>query len=191
MSIRNLFLFALVLSIAASCNSKPDKKDDQVVNPRDLPSPSTGETINKEQQLNILITESRKTLDSIDAAYQNIALERENSRGMDMYDKEQINEALMELNDAKDLIVLETQQRVISELKEKTASLQSVMQKMNTASAKMQNIVRTVSRISSIIEKTTNTLAMALTSGIIRPPLPPTTTKPSTTTGTAPSTVKS
>ena len=170
-----LFFIALICFTSCQNNSQESsttaRDSSEQINPRDRRMPSTGGTGSenvKTQQLNMLISESKKTLDSIEVAYKNIAAERTN-RSMSMYEREEVNEALMELNDAKDLIILETQEAVIAELKEKTSSLKSVMQKMNTASSKMQNVARCLSKVSGIIEQTTNILASALTYGIIRP----------------------
>lgn len=174
MSAKFFILFFIVFAGFTSCQNNSHETtsasdSSQNINPRNRRMPSTGGSENaKAEQLNMLIAESKKTLDSIDAAYKNIATERSN-RSMSIYEREQVNEALMELNDAKDLIILETQEAVIAELKEKTSSLKLVMQKMNTASSKMQNIARSLSKISGIIEQTTNILASALTYGIIRP----------------------
>ena len=147
--------------------SKEYKIDDKLA-----PSGEAISDIEKKERVNALMSESKRTLDSIDIAYSFI---RKQSRlqNLSLEEREQVNEALMELNDSKDLIVLEMEHRIINDLKEKTASLQIVMQDMNSKSEKLMHIAQTLSRISSIITKTTNVLADALTLGIIRPPLPP------------------
>lgn len=166
-----IFFMGLIIFISSCNNSSKSKENKEPYNPRDEPLPTVGDNLNeaaKKEQLKLLIRESRKTLDSIDNAYYNIRVEVR-KKSLSLYEKEQVNEALMELNDTKDLIVLETQNAVIAQLKQKTASLQSVMRDMNTKSAELQNIISTLTRISGVIEKTTNILAVALTTGIIKP----------------------
>jgi hypothetical protein len=178
MSAKTIFTFVLFITLFCACkNDASGDNEKSEYNPREEPLPKTGDNVSeasKSAQLTVLINESKKTLDSIDIAYRDI-MQMRKQQSLNLYEKEQVNQALMELNDAKDLIVLETEKAVISELKEKSASLQIVMQKMNTASEKMQRIAQTLSRVSGIIEKTTNILATALTSGLVRPPITPST----------------
>jgi DNA anti-recombination protein RmuC len=121
-----------------------------------------------EAQINSLLEQSRSTLDSIDNAYKYIRVTSK-VQNLTIEEREQVNEALLQLNNTKELIILEIQQSVISQLKEKTASLHTVIDNLNVKSKRLENIISTLSRVSGIIEKTTNALASALSSGIIRP----------------------
>jgi uncharacterized protein (DUF885 family) len=122
----------------------------------------------RKTKLELLMAESKRTLDSIDVAYTTIRKEsRKHQLSLD--EREQVNESLMDLNDAKDLIVLEMEKSVVDELKQKTASLQEYVDGMTTKSEKLERIANTLSRISSTIEKTTNLFADAVSFGIIRP----------------------
>jgi hypothetical protein len=122
----------------------------------------------KEARLELLISESKRTMDSIDMAYKNI---RRDSRAgaLTLDEREQVNEVLIDLSDARDLIILEMQESVIANLKEKTAAMQTVMVDMNAKSERMMNIAATLSRVSGVIGKLTNTLADALSFGLVRP----------------------
>src|SRR5205085_4742932 len=93
----------------------------------------------KEARLELLINESKRTIDSIDMAYKNIRRDsRANKLSMD--ERNQVSEALIDLSNARDLIILDMQQTVINDLKEKTLALQTVMQDMNTKSQQLRNI---------------------------------------------------
>ena len=177
-----LLLFtASLLLIACGTDSNKEKESKKRNNEIVEEFPTTGETMSaeeKKEKLAMLIKESKKTLDSIDQAYKNIRSESRRN-ALSLEEREQVNEALMELNDAKDLIVLEMQETVVNELKEKTASLKTVMKDMNLRSEKMLNIAQTLSRVSGVIEKTADLLAGALSIGLVRPKLPATTESPS------------
>ncbi len=132
----------------------------------------------KQAQLALLVNESRRTMDSIDVAYKTIRHDSKTAT-LSLDERETVNEALLELNNAKDLIVLETQQRVIDGLKEKSSALKVVMNDMNLKSQQLMNIANTLTRISGVIEKTTNLLATALSTGLIRPRIDPPPVTPS------------
>lgn len=169
---RLLWLFTLTLFF--SCKNS----DDAAVNKsagkeyeipdEEMPSGEKLTNNEKRERIAALIAESKRTLDSIDVAYRVIRKEsRKQTLSFD--EREQVNEALMELNDAKDLIVLEMEKTIINELKEKTTLLQTVMEDMTAKSEKLNRIAQTLSRVSGMIEKTTNLLAGALSAGLVRP----------------------
>lgn len=177
---KKLALIAVICLLAA-CNS--DKKSDETpstkeyeINDEMEPSGRNLSAGEKEAKLAVLIRQSKQTMDSIDAAYKNISRERRAAK-LSADEREQVSEALVELSNARDLIVLEVQESVITELKEKTNALQTVMDNMNTRSAQMMNIATTLSKVSGIIAKTTNTLADALTMGLVRPKISTTNTE--------------
>jgi hypothetical protein len=169
-----ILLFALSLVACQSNNKSDEKKSSNKEYEINDKVPPSGENMSASEKAKLeeLITESKKTLDSIDVAYSFV---RKQSRlqNLSLDEREQVNEALIELNDAKDLIVLEMEQKIINDLKEKTTSLQIVMQDMNTKSHKLMHIAQTLSRISGVIAKTTNLLAGALAVGLIRPRIIP------------------
>lgn len=175
-SINVSILFFLFLFTACQSNTNNDDKEnpgkEYEINDKLPPSGEPISDIEKKERVNALMSESKRTLDSIDAAYSFIRKESR-AQNLSLDEREQVNEALIELNDAKDLIVLEMEHRIINDLKEKTASLKVVMQDMNSKSEKLMHIAQTLSRISGVIAKTTNLLSGALALGIIRPSLPP------------------
>lgn len=120
------------------------------------------------EQLRLVIATAKNAMDSIDATYR---LVRSSSRllNLSLDERQQVNEALLEMNNAKDLIVLETQKAVIDQLQQKTTSLNSLVAEMNTKSKKLKEISNHLSHVCGIIQNTTNALATALTSGIIKP----------------------
>lgn len=172
-----IVLFSLLALTLVACQSN-DKSNEKNSSNKEYEIndkiPPSGENISSAEKAKLeeLISESKKTLDSIDVAYSFV---RKQSRlqNLSLDEREQVNEALIELNDAKDLIVLEMEQKIINDLKEKTTSLQIVMQDMNTKSDKLMHIAQTLSRISGVITKTTNLLAGALAVGLIRPRIVP------------------
>ncbi|HEY8689269.1 MAG TPA: hypothetical protein VIM07_08540 [Chitinophagaceae bacterium] len=86
-----------------------------------------------------------------------------------MEKREDVNEALQQMNVAKELIVLETQKEIIDQLRQKTNSLNSVIDHINKTSDRLNNIAITIAKVSDLIEKTTNVLASGFTMGIIKP----------------------
>lgn len=122
----------------------------------------------KQAQVKLLISISRQTMDSIDAAY---ILVRGSSRVMDLSieERENVNEALQQMNVAKELIVLETQKEIIDQLRQKTNSLNSMIDQINKTSFRLNQISNTISKVSSLIERTTNMLSSGFAIGIIKP----------------------
>jgi uncharacterized protein (DUF885 family) len=169
--LRKTFLIGFLLLLLA-CQNNADTAPRQKAGEEYVQSEeetSSGLTAaGKKEKLSMLLDESKRTLDSIDVAYSSIRKESR-QRQLTLDEREHVNEALMELNDAKDLIVLEVEKSIINELKEKTVALQNVMDGMNAKSDKLTRIAQTLSRVSGIIEKTTNLLAEALSAGIVRP----------------------
>lgn len=168
----SIFLLVFLLTACESNSDEKNTSNKEYQIDDKLPPSGEPDSGSKEEKLEVLISESKRTLDSIDVAYSFI---RKESRlqSLSLDEREQVNEALIELNDAKDLILLEMEQKIINDLKEKTASLQVMMQDMDAKSQKLMHISQTLSRISGIISKTTNLLAGALAVGIVRPQLPP------------------
>lgn len=168
--------YLLVLVIFMSCESSSDN-DSKKVSSKDYQIddklPPSGEPESegtKEEKLNTLIAESRKTLDSIDVSYSFINRER-TRQTLSLDEREEVNEALLELSEAKDLIVLQMEQAVIDSLKSKTENLEGMTKQLGSMSNKLVHIAQSLSRVSGMIEKTTNLLAGALAVGIIRPSL--------------------
>lgn len=170
----------IILFISAflffSCKNSADKSETQKTkNTTDTssafqfdPTMATGTKAEKEAQVTMLINITKQTMDSIDAAYTSV---RSSSRLMNlsMEEREDVNEALQQMNVAKELIVLETQKEIIDQLREKTNSLNSVIDHINKTSDRLNNIALTISKISNIIQKTTSMLASGFTMGIIKP----------------------
>jgi hypothetical protein len=166
------FLFASVLIISCKNSSNREKEnttDTAAIN-RTITDEkiATGTKTEKEARLMQMISMSRQAMDSIDVAYSSI---RSSSRLMNLSfeEREDVNEALQQMNVAKELIVLETQKEIIDQLRDKTNSLRTVIDHINKTSDRLNNIAGTISKVSGIIEKTTNMLAFAFTIGIIKP----------------------
>jgi ABC-type transporter Mla subunit MlaD len=163
----------LILSCGRSTNKTEDEtKDTSSTGTEETFSPevavAAGTKAEKEAQLTTMINMTKQTMDSIDAAYTTI---RSSSRLMNLSleEREDVNEALQNMNVAKELIILQTQKEIIDQLRLKTNSLNSVIDHINKTSERLNNISKTISRISNIIEKTTNLLASGFTMGIIKP----------------------
>ncbi len=136
--------------------------------------PRAGKMVTAEErkQVQMLINTSRMAMDSIDVAYKSI---RTSSKLLKLTaeERETVNEALQGLNTMKELIILETQSAVIAQLKEKTTELYGVMNEMSEKSDKLNEIAAKIGKVSGIVKKTTDALAAALSSGIIRPRMTP------------------
>lgn len=172
------FFAASVIAFACGTNPAEENKPKKGAYEIEETLPSTGGPVTaaeKEDRMALLISESKKTLDSIEVTYQHIRAESRRHT-LTLEERERVNEALVDLNDARDLVVLEMEANVIRDLEQKTASLKSVMVEMNQQSQKLHHIAQLLSRVSGLIEKTTNLLAGALSAGLVRPPLAPATT---------------
>ena len=171
---RYIFLLSLVFFLFSCSRSKnrsaEQTKDSSTATTEQTYSPdiATGSKAEKEAQITTLINITKQTMDSIDVAYTTI---RSSSRLMNLSfeEREDVNEALQQMNVAKELIVLETQKEIIDQLRKKTNSLNSVIDHINKTSDRLNNIAATISKVSNIIEKTTNILASSFTMGIIKP----------------------
>ena len=167
----NLLLLCIII-IACSCGGAREKRP--TANKRvDTalkfdPNAPSGTKMEREAQLSALVNISRQAMDSIDVAYTSV---RSSSRLMNlsMEEREDLNEALQQMNVAKELIVLQTQREIIDQLREKTNSLNAVIDHINKTSDKLNNIATTIPRVTHIIEGTTNMLASAFSAGIIKP----------------------
>lgn len=120
------------------------------------------------ERVQMLIASARQTMDSIDLAYDKV---RTSSKmlNLSLDDREKLNEALEEMNMAKELILLETHKQIIDELNEKSLSLNNVVGTINAKSEEMRSVCQTIRWISEIIKKTTDLFATALTAGIVKP----------------------
>jgi len=163
-------LFVIMLMIA--CNSSSDTKGASEVQ-KDSASyfdTTAGVSLAKERemQLNLIIEVAKTTLDSIDVAYTFV---RSSSKIMSLSldDREQLNVVLQQMNDTRDLIILETQKEVLDQLQEKAASFRTMVTAMQGRSVKLTTITRKLSSLSDLIQKTTDALVGAFTSGIIKP----------------------
>ena len=172
---RCIILF-IAISIFFSCKQSVKRSEQQknidsstaTTDQNYSPDVAMGSKAEKEAQITTLINVTKQTMDSIDAAYTTI---RSSSRLMNLSldEREDVNEALQQMNVAKELIVLETQKGIIDQLRQKTNSLNSVIDHINKTSGRLNNIAATISKVSNIIEKTTNLLASNFTMGIIKP----------------------
>jgi hypothetical protein len=166
------FLFTTLLFL--SCKNSSDREKENAIDTASINRTITDEKIatgtktEKEARLMLMISMSKQAMDSIDFAYSSI---RSSSRLMNLSleEREDVNEALQQMNVAKELIVLETQKEIIDQLRDKTNSLKVVIDHINKTSDRLNNIAGTISKVSGIIEKTTNMLASAFTAGIIKP----------------------
>lgn len=162
-------LMASLLLVA--CNNS---KEDGVPTGRDYQAsealPPSGEEAvgSREEKLSALMLQSQRTIDSIDAAYRTVQIQSDRA-GLSLDEREGVSEALMELSDARDLIVLQMEESVITDLKEKTASLRAMVAEMRAQSEKLNKMAATLARVSSIISTTTTALAEAMTMGLVRP----------------------
>jgi adenylosuccinate synthase len=172
---KRVLLFCLpAMMLMIACNSSSDTKDTSEAK-KDSTSyydTTSGVSLAKEREMqtNIVIEAAKTTLDSIDAAYTYV---RSSSKLMSLSldDREQINFALQQMNDTRDLIILETQKEVLDQLQEKASSFKTMVASMHGRSAKLENITRSLSRLSDLIQKTTDVLVSAFSSGIIKPKL--------------------
>lgn len=165
-----------LLFLAFACNNAADRSETkQTKNTTDStatltfdPNGPAGTKAEKEAQITTLINITRQTMDSIDVAYTTV---RSTSRLMNLSleEREDVNEALQQMNVAKELIVLETQKEIIDQLEQKTSSLNSLIAHMNKTSDRLNNISVTISKVCNIIAKTTNMLSSGFTMGIIKP----------------------
>ena len=171
---RNLILFSVVFLF--SCSQSTDKSETQQTETTvDSASVKTyeqnmsaGSKSAKEEKVMALITMAKQTMDSIDAAYTTI---RSSSRlmSLSLEEREDVNEALQQMNVAKELIILETQKEIIDQLQQKTNTLNSVIDHIYKTSDRLNNIAITISKVTNIIQKATNMLASGFTMGIIKP----------------------
>jgi len=83
-------------------------------------------------------------------------------------ERQQLNYALQQLTDTRELIMLETQKDVPDNLQEKAASFKSLEISMGAQSARLANLAKSSTRLSDLIQRTTNALTDAF-SGIIKP----------------------
>ncbi len=132
--------------------------------------PRAGKMVTEEQRrkVQMLISTSKTAMDSIDVAYKSIRTSSKLLK-LTVEERETVNEALQGLNALKELIILETQSAVIQQLKAKTTELYEVMDEMSAKSEKLNEIAARIAKISGIVKKTTDILAAALSSGIIKP----------------------
>lgn len=170
---KKILLLLLTASLLFACkdssdNEKANKKTEYPLDENLSPSGEKMTASDREAKLEMLITESKRTVDSINIAYNTIRRESRISK-LSMDERNQVSEALLDLSNARDLIILDMQQSVINELNHKTQALQTVMQDMSVKSQQMLNIATTLSRVSGIIEKTTTLLSSALSIGLVRP----------------------
>ena len=171
---KRVILFSLpgLMLIIIACNSSSDTKDTSETK-KDSASyfdstASVSLAKERDMQLNLIIEAAKMTLDSIDAAYTFV---RSSSKLMSLSldDREQLNFALQQMNDTRDLIILETQKEVLDQLQEKASSFKTMVTSMHKRSSKLENITRSLSRLSDLIQKTTDALVSAFSSGIIKP----------------------
>lgn len=156
-----------------SCNSSSD--NNVGVTPTDSTSyfdTTAGISLEKEKemQMNMVIEAARMTLDSINTAY-TFVFNSSKTMSLSVDERQQLNFALQQMNDTRELIILETQKDVLDNLQAKAASFKSMVTSIGVKSAKLNSIVKSLTRLSDLIQKTTDVLADAFSSGIIKPKL--------------------
>lgn len=164
------FLLLFFSFLLVACNGN---KEDRVPTGRDYAGnealPSSGEkATDDEEKLSALVEQSQRTVDSIDAAYKSIRTQGDRSN-LSLDEREQVSEALMELSDARDLILLRMEESVIADLNQKTVALRALVGGMQTQSEKLNKMAATLARVSKIISATTTALTEAMTMGLVRP----------------------
>jgi hypothetical protein len=122
----------------------------------------------REMQMNLVVEAARMTLDSINTVYTAV-FNSSKTMSLSVDERQQLNFALQQMSDTRELIILETQQDVLEHLQEKAASFKSMVTSMGGRSAKLANLAKSLSRLSNLIESTTNAIADAFSSGIIKP----------------------
>lgn len=172
-----LFFIVFSLMIFSACGENSVKQEETTITTvsekpkrERMGGPRPGKMVTDAQrkEVQLLISASKTAMDSIDAAYKEI---RGSSKFLKLTveERETVNEALQGLNILKELIILETQSAVIQQLKAKTSELNVVMDQMSEKSAKLNEIAAKIAKVSGIVKKTTDILAAALSSGVIKP----------------------
>lgn len=173
---KNISIISCVLIITglASCNSSSDSGEAEVSTTDSSSYFDTTAGISlereRERQVNMIIEVARMTLDSINSAY-TLVFNSSKTMSLSVDERQQLNFLLQQMNDARELIILETQKDVLDNLQAKAASFKSMVASMGTKSAKLNNIARSLARLSDLIQKTTDALTDAFSSGIIKPKL--------------------
>jgi hypothetical protein len=163
----------LIILVFLSCNSSSD--NGVGTSSKDSASyfdTTAGVSLEKERemQMNMVVEAARTTLDSINTVY-TIVFNSSKTMSLSVDERQQLNFALQQMNDTRELIILETQQDVLEHLQEKAASFKSMVIAMGGRSAKLANLAKSLSRLSNLIESTTNAITDAFSSGIIKPKL--------------------
>ena len=156
----------------ASCNSSSDTKDTGEVKTDSTSyfDSTAGISIEaaREQQMNFVIEAAKETLDSMDAVYTSV---RSSAKLMtlSLNDREQMNATLQQINDTRELIILETQKEILDQLQQKAAAFKMMVSVMRGKSDKLAGITQRLSKLSDMIQKTTDALVSAFSSGIVKP----------------------
>ncbi|MBS1576736.1 MAG: hypothetical protein JST09_15665 [Bacteroidetes bacterium] len=164
----------LFIAVYISCNSSSDSGNTGTL-PQDTATyfdTTTGVSLQRERemQMNMIIEAARMTLDSINSAY-TLVFNSSKTMSLSVDERQQLNFALQQMNDTRELIILETQKEVLDNLQEKAASFKSMVKSMGVKSTKLINIARSLTHLSDLIQHTTDALADAFSSGIIKPKL--------------------
>src|SRR5579875_866622 len=157
----------LCLAMLFGCGQASKQKTNNTEEPQTTDSPSTYVEVNPDiksvpfaaspvnERVQMLIASAKQTMDSIDLAYEKVRISTRMT-DLSLDDREKLNEALEEMNMAKDLILLETHKQIIDELNEKSLSLKNVVSTINSKSEEMRSVCQTIRWISEIIKKTTD-----------------------------------
>lgn len=164
-------LFSFVLLIA--CNSSADKntatEETPAIDSADLNRNSGVKAeLTAEEQMEMLILTVDETLDSIDAAYSYIR-QSSSKLSLSLDERQQVNLALQQINDARDLIILEAQEDMLQQLQQKTTAFKTMVGTMKTKTNKLADISKSLARLSDMLQKATDAIVSAASSGIIKP----------------------
>lgn len=166
-----LIIFSYVLLIA--CNSSADNntttEEVPAVDSADL-NPNSGVKVDltREEQMEMLVSTVDETLDSIDAAYSYIR-QSSSKLSLSLDERQQVNLALQQINDARDLIILEAQEEMLQQLQQKTTAFKAMVGGMKTKTTKLADIAKSLARLSDMLQKATDAIVSAASSGIIKP----------------------
>lgn len=167
----SLIIFSFVLLIA--CNSSTDTntttEEVPAIDSADLnPKSGVRGELTPEEQMEMLILTVDETLDSIDAAYSYIR-QSSSKLSLSLDERQQVNLALQQINDARDLIILEAQEDMLEKLQQKTTAFKTMVSGMKTKTNKLADISKSLTRLSDMLQKATDAIVSAASSGIIKP----------------------
>lgn len=161
--------FVLLTACNSSTDSNTTTEEVPAVDSADLNRNSGVKGgLTQEEQMEMLIMTVDETLDSIDAAYSYIR-QSSGKLSLSLEERQQVNLALQQINDARDLIILEAQEDMLEQLQQKTNAFKAMVGSMKTKTNKLADISKSLARLSDMLQKATDAIVSAASSGIIKP----------------------